>query len=509
MWLQQVLDQHRSSAPGAIALRDVRRDITWSRLHRDAHALAHTIAAHTTPGDRVIMLSTNCVEILATVFACALSATIAVPLNPALTDRELSAILNQVTPSYALADTSGLPRLEHLRPALPLLAINSVADLPDPPATTTAVGTLRGAGLTDPVMILHTSATTGSPKGVVCDQNYFQSQAASWQAEVGQDQRDTYLHTSPLCHGSITIALNYLCAGAPVTVLDQFTPHSFLTAVEQWQVRHTFLVPTMLRLLLDCRQLPGSDHTSLRLVTHGGAPCPPELAHQAGQALGSGMRTIFGITEGGGPVISLAPDDKPEAPAVAGATCAGRPMPGVTARITTTDGCPAHPYQAGTLHLKSAGLMRSYWNNPQATTQTVIDGWLNTGDFGYQDADGRIWILNRRSDLILRGGQNVYPAEIEHVLRTLEWVTEAAVVPAPCDTSGQTPVAFIQPTATDDFDERELIAHCIRNLAGYKRPTRFIPIQTLPRNTVGKLLRRPLEQHAADLACTNEPGRPS
>ncbi|MFD9314152.1 class I adenylate-forming enzyme family protein [Streptomyces goshikiensis] len=509
-----MLDQRCSSAPDGIALRDVRREVTWSRLHRDAHALAHAIGQRSTPGDRVVLLSANRVEVLEAVFACALSATVAVPLNPALADREISDTLDQVTPGCALADTGGLSRLERLRPDLPLLAADSVAALADSPARESGAGTHTGAdaGLSDPVMILHTSATTGSPKGVVCDQNYFRNQAASWQAEVGQDRRDAYLHTSPLCHGSITIALDYLATGAPVTVLDQFTPHGFLAAVEQWRVRHTFLVPTMLRLLLDCRQLPDSDLASLHLVTHGGAPCPPDLAHEAGEALGCGMRTIFGITEGGGPVLSLGPDEEPEAAAVAGATCAGRAMPGITARITTAQGCAAAPYQAGTLHLKGSALMRGYWNNPQATEQTIVNGWLNTGDLGYQDTDGYLWILNRRSDLILRGGQNVYPAEVEHVLRTLAWVAEAAVVPAPCDTLGQTPVAFIQPTATDDFDERELIAHCIRNLAGYKRPTRFIPIQTLPRNTLGKLLRRPLEQHAAALAPSDPshtPGRPT
>ncbi|MFE7932796.1 class I adenylate-forming enzyme family protein [Streptomyces sp. NPDC057456] len=495
MWLQQLLHQRQADTPHALALRDARRDVTWSRLHRDATALAHALHPHATPGSRVVVLSANRVEVLETVFACALAGTIAVPLNPALTDHEIDGILGDIAPDCAVADGSGLARLPRLRPALPLLAADDIPNLPEGARTHPG-----GARPTDPVMILHTSATTGFPKGVICDHNYFQAQATSWRSEVEQQPTTTYLHTSPLCHGSITIAVNYLATASPVCVLDQFTPHEFLTAVETWQIGHTFVVPTMLKLLLESRQLPDSDLTSLTLVTHGGAPCPPHLAHQARQALGAELRTIFGITEGGGPVLSLAPDAAPEDATVPGATCAGTPMPGITARITTPQGTTAAPYEVATLHLHGPGLMRGYWNQPDATAQTITDGWLNTGDLSYQDSAGHIWIVNRRNDLILRAGQNVYPAEIEHVLRTLDSVTDAAVVPAPCPTTGQTPAAFIQNTPGSDFDEHALISHCIRHLAPYKRPTHFIPIDELPRNTLGKLLRRPLEQHAANLA---------
>ncbi|MFE1790884.1 class I adenylate-forming enzyme family protein [Streptomyces sp. NPDC059525] len=504
MWLQQLLDRRQHETPQRIALRDSRRDVTWQRLHRDARALARALGAHVQAQDRVVVLSADRVEVLEAVFACALGATVAVPLNPALTNRELAGILETIAPGCAVADTTGADRLARLRPGLPVLGADEIADLPDGPVPDHA-GTV-----TDPVLILHTSATTGFPKGVVTDQRYYQLQADSWQKAVGSGPDSTYLHTSPLCHGSITIALDYLAAGASVCVLEQFTPPKFLQAVQRWQIRDTFLVPTMIRLILESRHLPGADLTCLRLVAHGGAPCPPELADQAAAAFQADIRTIFGITEGGGPVLTLAPTDTPGPAPLVGATCAGHPMPGVHARISGPDKTViTDPHEVGTLQLNSQGLMRGYWNNPQATAQALTDGWLNTGDLACHDEAGRLWIVNRRTDLILRGGQNVYPAEIEHVLRGIDWVTEAVVVPAADPTAGQTPVAFVQPTRAGDFDEHQLVTHCITQLAGYKRPTRFIPLHELPRNTIGKLLRRPLQEQAEALTTdTTNPAPP-
>ncbi|MET9857359.1 AMP-binding protein [Streptomyces sp. NPDC006450] len=303
MWFQQILRDRLTRTPHALALRDTRRAVSWSRLDRDARALAHRIGRHTGPGDRVVVLCSNRVEVLEALFACALTRTVAVPLNPALADRELDGILARTTPVYALADPRGKTRLAVLRPALAVLDVDEVATLPG--------GPLAGGGgaLTDPVMILHTSATSGFPKGVIADQEYFRHQALSWQDEVEPEPGTVYLHTSPLCHGSIVIAVSYLAARAPVAVLDQFTPAGFLTAAEAWKVQHTFLVPTMLTLLLESRQLPGSNLASLSLVMHGGAPCPPELAAQARKTLRAGLRTVFGITEGGGPVLGLGPNE--------------------------------------------------------------------------------------------------------------------------------------------------------------------------------------------------------
>ncbi|MGH3427454.1 MAG: class I adenylate-forming enzyme family protein, partial [Mycobacteriales bacterium] len=193
------------------------------------------------------------------------------------------------------------------------------------------------------------------------------------------------------------------------------------------------------------------------------------------------------------------PDDEPSSSVIPGGSCAGRPMPGFSVRISTDDGDPVNVGEPGLIHLACDGLMQGYWANPDATSKAIVDGWLNTGDVGYQDEKGFVWVLDRRTDMILRGAQNVYPAEIEQVLRTSTQVGEVAVVAAPSHLWGQTPVAFIEPAENNHVDRDELIALCVRELAGYKRPSQFIVIDRLPRNSLGKIMRQDLRQRAAEL----------
>ncbi|WP_328863114.1 class I adenylate-forming enzyme family protein [Streptomyces sp. NBC_00306] len=504
MWLQQLLHRKTTRSPQALALRDQRRDVTWARLGQDARALADAIGDHVAPGGRVVLLTANRVELIEALFACALTGTIAVPVNPVLVDREVEYILDRVGAQYAIADQAGRSRLASMRPALVTMPIEEVAAQPLPTGRISGLDGHTGSALTDPLVILHTSATTGLPKGAVCDQRYLQFQALSWLAEVRPDAGAVFLNAGPLSHGSMVIALNYLAADGTLCVLDQFSPHTFLDAVPRWQAEHTFLVPAMLKLLLESRRLTGSDLSSLRLILHGGAPCPKDLADRATAVLGIPLHTIFGITEASGPALSCRPDDQPGAAALPGATCAGLPMPGFTARIANQDGTDASPHTVGTLHLRCDGLMRGYWNDPEATARALANGWLNTGDLGYRDEYDYVWLVDRRSDLILRGGQNVYPAEIEHVLRPLPWVAEVAVVAAPSPHWGQTPVAFIEPLPGAAFDERQLISTCVRELAGYKRPSRFVRVDAMPRSNQGKLLRRALREQAANVELGGE-----
>jgi acyl-CoA synthetase (AMP-forming)/AMP-acid ligase II len=150
------------------------------------------------------------------------------------------------------------------------------------------------------------------------------------------------------------------------------------------------------------------------------------------------------------------------------------------------------------------GLMQSYWKNPDATADVLRGGWLNTHDLGCLDADGRVWIVDRRNDLILRGGQNVYPAEIEHVLRQSPNVADVVVVPLPSELWGQTPVAFVQPATPEGFDASELLGRCVDGLAPYKRPSHFLPVERIPRNPAGKALRAQLRDRAREIVIDRE-----
>jgi acyl-CoA synthetase (AMP-forming)/AMP-acid ligase II len=499
-----VLERNRVRHPDGVALRDSRREVDWAGLHAEVGALARELARRVAAGGRVAVLSGNRLEMIETYLACAAAGLLAVPVNPALTASELAGILEGVGPALAVADVAGRTRLAREHPGLATLDIEDVQRLAE---AEPGVDIPAGLGtLTGPFAILHTSATTGRPKGVLVDQRSIQLKALSWLAEVDCGPDTVFLNACPLFHGSVVNALAYLGAGATLCVLDEFTPQRCLTALEDWHVQHVMVVPSMVRLLLQARQLATTDLKALDLIVHAAAPMPADLAEQAALGFGADLMAIYGITEGGGPSLALNPADHPGPAPVLGATCVGLPLLGVGARIVREDGTEAAPGEIGELRLAGDGLMLEYWHNPEATAETVGDGWLRTRDLGCRDAAGYFWLVDRRNDLILRGGQNVYPTEIEETLRRSPQVADVAVVPVPSELWGQAPVAFVQPTAPGDFDEAALLDLCVTRLASYKRPVRFVPVDAIPRTPAGKILRTRLRERAEALAATNEAG---
>jgi acyl-CoA synthetase (AMP-forming)/AMP-acid ligase II len=476
--------------PDGVALADSRREVTWAGLRDTTRVIARTLRDSLAPGDRLLVHSVNRVEVLEAYLACAAAGSVAAPVNPSLTDPELDDAISLLRPAAAAADAAGRERLGRLVPGLACWDIGGFGEEPSgmtPPP-------LPAPPLTAPFAILQTSATTGRPKGVIIDQRSVQLNAFSWLADVRPSPGTRFLQSGPLFHGSMVIALDYLAAGCPVFVLERFTPQDCLRAVENWKAEHAFLVPSMVRLLLETKQLADSDVSSWRLLLHGAAPMPTDLADAARQALGVDLQTIYGITEGGGPVLTLRPDDTPGTPMISGAACVGLPMTGTAARVRDGDGNDLGHHEIGTLHLTGDGLMQGYWADQTATTAAVSGGWLNTGDIAYVDEHGYCWILDRRDDLILRGGQNVYPAEVERVLRDHTAVADAAVAPGASRVWGQVPVAFVQ--AAPDVDASALVEHCARFLSSYKRPARFVFVESIPRNPAGKILRRLLREQA-------------
>lgn len=498
MWLTHVLDRWRLRRPGALALRDANRDVTWRAFDRDVRALAAELRRRVPPGGRVALLSGNRVEMLEVYFGCARAGVVAAPVNPSLADAEIGYILDSVKPELVIADPGGRRRVA-ARAGIPVLEIEDVAELPDPGDEPPVPADLRA-----PAAILHTSATTGRPKGVVVDQRSFQLNAMSWLGDVRSTERTVFLNACPLFHGSMVIALDYLAAGGTVCVLDRFTPQGCLAAMRDWRVTEAFLVPSMVRLLLDTKALDGTDLSALCTLLHGAAPMPASLARESIDRLGVGLQTIYGITEGGGPTISLRPDDRPGTPPVPGATCAGRPMLGTSVRVVGPDRLPTPRGAIGEIHLTGDGLMQGYWQDQDATDEVLASGWLNTKDLGCVDDDGYVWVVDRRNDLILRGGQNVYPAEIEHVLRAAPQVADVAVVPAPSPVWGQTPVAFVTVADGHVFDEADLLDRCHAELASYKRPSHFVTLAAIPRNPAGKILRATLRARAQQMVIEGE-----
>jgi acyl-CoA synthetase (AMP-forming)/AMP-acid ligase II len=487
MWLDRILDRQVIMAADRIALRDVRRELTWRELRREVDSLAALLVASVPAGERVVVISANRIEVLVAYLACASAGVVVVPVNEDLADPELEYVIGYAEPQLAIVSEAARVRLAALAPGL---AVRSIEE-PPPPADNPR----RTPGLGDAFGIMHTSATTGYPKGATVSHRSLQANALSWLGEPAL-RAEVYLNASPLFHGSMVIALDYLAAGACVCVLDRFTPWNCLKALTEWRVNHALMVPSMIRLLLQSRALASADLSALKLIVHTAEPMPAGLRTEAAKVLGVTMWNAYGITEGGGPVITCGDDPGP--PQIPGAVCAGVPMLGVDASIRDPSGRAQPPDVVGEIVLRGDGIMQGYWRRPDATSEALRGGWLHTGDLGYRDADGRFWTVDRRTDLILRGGQNVYPAEVERVLRASANVADVAVVAAPSPDWGQTPWAFVQPSEPAAYDEAELLDLVVKGLASYKRPSRFICVEQIPRGPSGKILRRVLRDRITE-----------
>jgi acyl-CoA synthetase (AMP-forming)/AMP-acid ligase II len=487
VWLHQLLITRSALTPGATAVSDDRSALTWREFADRVDRRAAYLEATTERLDRVAYLASGRKDHFELLFACARTGRTFVPLNPHLTGYELEHQTNLVGPRVLVTESDFAEAAAAAVGDDGTVVVDvddAVSDRTPPPYVPLAAH--------EPAVIFFTSATTGVSKGVEVPERSLMANALSWALDVAPHYGPArFLSACPLFHGSSVIALDYLAAGYPVHVLPRFTPRGFLAAVAERDITQTFLVPTMVDLLL---RLPVRDLEGLRtleVIGHGAAPMPPELARRCRAELGVALHNVYGITEGGGPVIvAPTPADRPVP--VAGATPIGLPMTGVEAKIVGESGSPVGPGEPGELYLRSAGSMTGYWHDPESSAAAFEGDWLRTRDIAVTDESGMYWILDRRTDLILRGGQNVYPAEVEQVLRQLDDVVEAAVVGVPSPTWGQTPVAFVHLTPGSAATPASITRWCSGRLASYKLPTQIRIVDRIPVSPSGKVLRREL-----------------
>ncbi|MFD5536700.1 class I adenylate-forming enzyme family protein [Streptomyces sp. NPDC127079] len=490
MWLTQLLERNRQCFPGRTALVDDHRSVTWAALDDRTARIAQGLAGlGIKPGDRVAVISLDRVEVLETYFALARLGAVFVPLNHSLTPGEVSGIAERTGATAVIGEAALLER----HPDLPVtlrIAFESeeFTGLADPAATCDAAA-LPDVPDDAVAAILHTSATTGQAKGVTVDHASFRAIALGWLTSAAPTADMVVVNCCPLYHGSMVVSLTYMAAGATVVLMPGFTPQRALSAIAEHRATHVWLVPQMLRFMLQAKTLESTDLSSLQEVLYGAAPMPVDLYAEAAERLGCGFRQVYGMTEVGGPYVTLGPAEHPdpqgELPEV---IPAGRVIPGMSVRILDTDDTVLGPDAIGEVVVRGPGLMRGYWNDEAATKEVTVDGWIRTGDLGLLDGDGRIHLVDRRKDLIIRAGQNVYPAEIERALRTHPAVRDAAVVGIPDADYGEVPLAYV--VATEGTQPAELMGHLARELAPYKRPRRIELIDHVPRNPAGKILKK-------------------
>lgn len=488
-WLPDWLHQRARLGPERLALIAGDGTDRWTFGALDGHAtmLARQwVAAGVLAGDRVALLLRNGRQFVTQVHALSRLGAVLVPLNTRLTASEIGWQLADVgarwlvyDQSNALAATAAARELPQLHPVLidddPLrVPLNQAS----PPIS-------NQFHLDSPHCILYTSGTTGRPKGAVLTYGNHWWSAMGSALNLGLSPDDRWLACLPLFHvGGLAILLRSVIYGNTVIVHEAFDPIAVNQTIDEEQVTIISVVSVMLRRMLGAR---GSRPypASLRCVLLGGGPAPRELLEDCARH-GVPVVQTYGLTEAASQVATLAPGD-----ALRKLGSAGKPLFPTEVGIVQ-DGVEAAAGEVGEIVVRSPTVTPGYVDRPEATAQALRAGWLHTGDLGYLDDEGYLYVLDRRDDLVISGGENVYPAEVEGVLLSHPAVEDAGVAGIPDKRWGQVPVAFVKVRSGLAVTEAELETYCGERLARYKVPTQFRWVEFLPRNAAGKLLRRKL-----------------
>lgn len=460
--------QRAASHPDAEALTFAGR--RWMYRELDAEVARHVAALEARgvgAGDRVALLATNHASTVFLFWALGRVGAVLAPLNARLTKAELLPLVEDVAPRLTLALGALLERLPGAEPLETFAA--------SPPSAT--CGTLED---TSPRLVLFTSGTTGRPKGAVLTEGNFRASQRGSVANLGTHPEPRWLGTLPLFHvGGLAMLTRTAYEGGCLVLHDRFDTEAVNRAIDEDGVTHASFVATTLERVLDGRaDRPVPPSFQLALI--GGGPVPVPLLARARAAKVLALQT-YGLTEACSQVCT-------ERPAEADGRTAGPALPGMEVRIIGPEGEVLEPGREGDIEVRGPTVMAGYLNRPEATREVLRDGWLRTKDLGVLDARGRLTVLSRRTDLILRGGENIYPAEIEAVLANHPAVQESAVVGMPDARWGEVPVAFVVQRAGHPLPDN-LAEWCRQSLAGFKVPARFQQIEALPRNAMGKVER--------------------
>jgi long-chain acyl-CoA synthetase len=444
--------------------------------------------------DRVAILDKNGPRYLELYFALPRIGAVAVPLNYRLALPELAYIVGDSTAATLLYGAEYAPHLPALREAGIVSCLPIEDDAVLAPRGTPPTPVERSSD--DVFLQMYTSGTTGRPKGAMLTHANMIANTLTALAERDYGPDDTYLHVAPLYHcADLELYYGMSWAMAGNVVLREFRPEAVLEIIERERVTIAFLVPAMINFLLEHPDLEKRDLSSLRLIVYGGSAIPEERLRTALARLPCRFTQGYGLTETS-PILCVLPpgDHVLEGPHVRRIQSCGRPATGVEVRIVDDEDRECAVEVVGEIVARGKNIMKGYWKNPEATARALRGGWFHTGDMGFRDADGYIYIVDRKHDMIVTGGENVYPREIEEVLYRHPAVLEAAVIGVPSERWGEAVKAVVVLREGKTASEQELIEHVRENLAHYKAPSSVDFVGALPRNPSGKVLKTVLRE---------------
>lgn len=491
----------------ALSLGD-RRVASYGELAARVACLAGALRGRlgARPGDRVGLAMKNAPEYVEIKLACWHAGLCVVPINAKLHPREMIHILNDCGAVICFADTALADQIDRLRDAAPALAHLIDAEGGE-------LLRLRGSDAMpmeqcqpqDPAWIFYTSGTTGTPKGATLSHRNLMVMSLLYYADIDQvSPHDSYIHAAPISHGSGLYGLPHMMKGSHVIVPPSrgFDADELFDLADRHSALTFFAAPTMLTRMVAHRRAASCRAESFRTIYYGGAPMYLEDMKRALSAFGPCFYQVYGQGESPMTGVGLSKADHadnrhPRFEVRLAST--GRARTGVALRIVDEDGRDMPPGETGEVLFRSDAVMLGYWNNPGATADALRGGWLHTGDIGTFDTEGYVTLKDRSKDMIISGGTNIYPREIEEVLLTHPGVREVSVVGRRHPDWGEEPVAFVVAAPGDRPDPAALDRLCLDAIARFKRPKDYVFVDDLPKSAYGKVLKTTLRAMLPDI----------
>ncbi len=490
----------------AVVFEDTR--LTYAELNQRVNRAAHVLAGlGVRRGERITVLSDNSARYLEIYLAAAKLGVGVTPLNTRLADPELGYIVSDSEAVAIVAGDGYEKRAAALADAAPAIRVWISLDN-DADGCTGYEQALAGAEASEPeladgpvagselAVLMYTGGTTGLPKGVMLSHRNVMTATIATALQSEYTSADSTCFVLPIFHVSWWPVISLLLVGGKSVIVRRPDPRSILALIQAERCTHLNMVPTLYSLLLDAAPAGAYDLSSLRSLTYAGSPMPVEVLKRAIARFGPIFGQGYGATEtAGGPITMLmAADHHLDGPGAALLASAGKAAICSQVKVTDGDDRPVPPGAIGEVCVRGEHIMTGYWKNPELTARALAGGWYHTGDLGYLDERGCLFLTDRKSDMIITGGENVYPTEVENVLYTHPAVLECSVVGVPDERWVEVVHAAVVVRDGASVTADEIIAHCHQHLAGYKCPKQVTFLPALPKTAIGKISRKNIRE---------------
>jgi len=502
--LGEILARNARRNPGRAALVFEQSSLSFARLDERVNRLANVLNDRGVRcGDKVAVLMYNRLEFVESLLACHKLGACPVPVNFRLVAAELAYVLSNSDSVGILTDADLLPLAEETRERVPGIAFLLAAATDGYASYEGALGSASAdppeavVEDTEIALLMYTSGTTGQPKGAMLTHRNVVANTVNWILEMGATSDDIWLSGLPLFHiGGINGILPFLYLGATsvITTSLRFDPTEALEKLEAHRASMCYFVPTQWDQICDVAERSTHDTSRLRRGMWGASQAPVSVLQKIAASFPAvGIVNAFGQTEMSSNTCFLKPED-----ALRKRGSVGRPLINVEHRVVDRDGVDVERGQVGEIVYRGPTVMAGYYNNPEATRETLRGGWMHSGDLVLEDDEGYLYVVDRTKDMIISGGENIYPAEVERALAEHPGVSDVSVFGVAHPRWVETPVAAVVASAERPTPE-ELIRFVQERLASYKKPSAVVFVEELPRNAAGKVLKRSLQESFADL----------